>query len=84
MNHHKIIIEHIVSKLLNEPDKWTFKTYTIEHDSGLSIWVGEYPIHSLHVYQPVNYGFNLIERYKISKAITKCKQKKILSKLIKP
>lgn len=80
----KKIIEQIISKLLNEPDKWTFKTYTVEHDSGLSIWVGEYPIHSLRVCQPTNYGFNLIERYKILKAITKCKQKKILSILIKP
>jgi len=24
----KKIIEQIISKLLNEPDKWTFKTYT--------------------------------------------------------
>ena len=80
----KKIIEQIISKLLNEPDKWTFKTYTVEHDSGLSIWVGEYPIHSLRVCQPTNYGFNLIERYKILKAITKCKQKKILSILSKP
>ena len=80
----KRIVKQIIDKLLNEPDKWKFGDCTVMHESGIEIWIANIQIIDLEIYRPIQLSIGLIDRIKIIRAIAKCKQKKILSKLIQP
>jgi hypothetical protein len=67
-------------KSLNENYKdWEFNYFTaINNKTGVEIWIADTPIIDLYVYEPMKIYFNIIDKFRIYKALNNCKNSLIL------
>ena len=67
------LIDSIVDSLTNRPEEWSTNGsgYTIDHKSGLGLWVGN-GFFFLDIHEPFEAKLSLLEKWRVWKAINKC------------
>lgn len=70
-----LALQKVIDSLVNNSSEWEFCTRwadTLEHKSGLSVWMSNVPIFNTNIYKPCKLSLNLYEKYKLHKAAKVC------------
>lgn len=70
-------VEALIKSLTEHPEEWTFGQYSADHKSGVRVWTGN-GFFFLGFYHPCEWSFSLIDKFRVERALTICKDKKVL------
>lgn len=80
----KQLVNELIKNINENPKDWHFYYYVVINNKiGIEIWIGSIPIISLHICEPIKIKFNIIDKFRIYKAINNLKNSFILDKLNK-
>lgn len=75
-------VAEIVASLENEPERWRPNYCTFRRDDGLAIWDANVPWLDCNIYSPVEIGLSLSEKWKVWRAVVKCKESLTLAHVL--
>ena len=72
-------LEKLLLEELKYPEKWEFDVHVIRHKNGLTLWTSNgLPFLDTH---PTPYGFSLLSKLRINKALKDLREKKFVELL---
>jgi hypothetical protein len=79
-----IALEKIIDSLKNKPSEWVHKNngaHTLEHKSGVSVWLDNIPILCTNTYAPYPLSIGLFDKYRLYQATKNVTDSRIIELL---
>jgi hypothetical protein len=79
-----LVLNRIIYSLKNNPSEWTYKNLgarTLEHKSGLTIWMDNVPVLNTNIYKPYKLSLSLCEKFRLYQATKNVTNAKITEML---
>lgn len=74
-------VDGILASLRDDAANWTLTDYSVDHISGIKIWIANVPVLSISLWRPFEFGFSFMEKLKIYRATEELKRCRALSLL---
>lgn len=79
MSSKKILVQTIIKSLDENWEDWEFGSHTADNKkSTIRLWIANIPILNLYVYEPTSVSFNIIQKIKVYRAMSRCRSKKLI------
>lgn len=80
INAKKQLVAGLIKSLTDDYSLWVFDNYVATNKvTGVAIWIANCPILDLQVHRPTKVNFSLIDKFRIYRALDKCRSLYILS-----
>lgn len=79
MKPYKQLVNEVIRSLNSEIDNWEFNKCSADNNRwGIRIWIANAPILDLYIHYPTAIKFNLWDKIRIYRALSKCRALKII------